>query len=107
MITYPHGCAEQIVSTAFPQISLNTLLDLTPKQKMDIETNVKAVISRLSLYQTADGGFAYWPGSPYVSEWVSTYVAHFLIFRSYTTFTKRFELSPIVCQQLPDKRLLR
>ena len=79
LITYPHGCAEQIVSTAFPQISLNTLLDLTPKQKMDIETNVKAVISRLSLYQTADGGFAYWPGSPYVSEWVSTYVAHFLI----------------------------
>lgn len=87
LITYPHGCAEQIVSAAFPQISLGTLMDLTPKQKTDIETNVKTVINRLSLYQTSDGGFAYWPGSPYVSEWISTYAAHFLISASRKGYT--------------------
>lgn len=79
LIAYPHGCAEQITSTVFPQLSLNTLIELDNKQKADIETNVKAVISRLNSYQTAEGGFSYWPGSNYVSEWVNAYVLHFLI----------------------------
>lgn len=79
LITYPYGCAEQITSAAFPQISLGQLLELSPRQKNDIENNVKTVINRLSLYQTQEGGFAYWPGEPYTSEWASTYVTDFLV----------------------------
>lgn len=78
LIAYPHGCAEQITSTVFPQLTLHTLIELTNKQKADIETNVKAVIQRLNSYQTADGSFSYWPGSNYISEWVNAYVLHFL-----------------------------
>lgn len=79
LITYPHGCAEQITSAAFPQLTLDQLVSLTPKQKAKIEEHIKTVINRLGLYQTREGGFAYWPGEPYTSEWVSSYVAHFLI----------------------------
>ncbi len=79
LIAYPHGCAEQITSAAFPQLTLDQLISLTPKQKASIEEHVKTVIQRLGLYQTQEGGFAYWPGEPYTSEWVSSYVAHFLI----------------------------
>lgn len=79
LIHYPHGCAEQIISTAFPQIALGQLLELTPARKKEIENNVKTVLSRLSSYQTTEGGFAYWPGEPYTSSWVSTYAAHFMV----------------------------
>lgn len=79
LITYPHGCAEQITSAVFPQLTLDQLISLTPKQKNQIEEHVKTVINRLGLYQTSEGGFAYWPGEPYTSEWVSIYIAHFLL----------------------------
>lgn len=79
LITYPHGCAEQIISAVFPQLTLNELTELSPRQKAEIETHVKTVINRLRLYQTPEGGFAYWPGDSYPSEWVSCYAAHFLI----------------------------
>lgn len=79
LITYPHGCAEQITSAAFPQLFLGDLTSLGKAQESETEKNVKSVIQRLSAYQTADGGFAYWPGSRYTSEWVSTYIADFLL----------------------------
>lgn len=79
LIAYPHGCAEQITSAAFPQLFLHQLVNLSPRQKAQTETHIKTVIYQLSRYQTREGGFAYWPGDPYTSEWVSTYIAHFLI----------------------------
>lgn len=79
LIDYPHGCAEQITSKAFPQLALGNLMTLTAKEKAQVETNVKEVINRLRAYQTADGGFAYWQGSPNISDWVSTYIAQFLV----------------------------
>ncbi len=78
LLEYPHGCAEQITSKAFPQLSLNRLLDLTAAEKATAETNVADVLNRLKNYQTTEGGIAYWPGG-YVSDWASTYVTHFLI----------------------------
>lgn len=78
LIDYPHGCAEQITSTAFPQLSLPVLLALNGEQQMAIEEHVRTVIQRLQSYQTTDGGFAYWPGGQYVSEWVTAYAVQFL-----------------------------
>lgn len=78
LLQYPHGCAEQITSQAFPQLALNDLLTLTPEQKQQTETNVKEVINRLRSYQTSEGGFAYWPGGDYISSWVSIYIVQFL-----------------------------
>ncbi len=79
LIDYPHGCAEQITSQAFPQLSLPVLLSLTPEQSMTTENNIRTVIDRLSRYQTKEGGFAYWPGENYISEWVTAYIIQFLV----------------------------
>lgn len=79
LLDYPHGCAEQIISQAFPQLSLPVLLSLTSEQKIQAENNVREVINQLRKYQTNEGGFAYWPGGKYVSEWVTSYAIQFLV----------------------------
>lgn len=79
LITYPHGCAEQITSAAFPQLMLNRLTDLTTAQKVTAELHVKDVISRLRNYQLSNGGFSYWANMSDASDWVSSYITDFLI----------------------------
>lgn len=79
LISYPHGCVEQITSTVFPQLFLDKLTPLPPASRAGVETNVKEVINRLSSYQTPEGGFAYWQGGSTPADWVSSYVTHFLI----------------------------
>ncbi len=79
LIQYPHGCAEQVTSRVFPQLYLPQLAQLSPEQKKEVEGNVNAGIERLRTYQTADGGFAYWPGGSAAADWVSSYVGHFLL----------------------------
>lgn len=79
LIDYPHGCVEQIVSKAFPQLYLPQLADLTARQQEMAEEAVKEVIRRLRSYQTVEGAFAYWPGGTSVNGWGTVYAAHFLL----------------------------
>ncbi len=79
LISYPHGCVEQITSTAFAQLYLNKLTDVSKAQQSEIETNVKATIQKLKAYQLADGSFAYWPGNNSTHEWGTNYAGHFLL----------------------------
>jgi len=78
LIQYPHGCIEQTTSSVFPQLYLDKLIDLSPDYKKRIEKNIKAGIDRLRTFQTADGGFAYWPGNSESCEWGTTYGGNFL-----------------------------
>ncbi len=78
LIAYPHGCAEQTTSKAFPQLLLNEFSDLTADQLREVEDNIKYGINRLSAFQTADGGMSYWPGQRQSHPWVSAYLLHFL-----------------------------
>lgn len=78
LIQYPHGCAEQISSQGLAQLYMDDFAQLSAKQKLDLQTNVKAVINRLPKYQTSCGGMAYWPGSRDDNFWVSSYVLLFL-----------------------------
>lgn len=79
LINYPHGCIEQTTSAVFPQLYLDDLIDLTPKQKTEIEYNIKAAIDKLQSFQTASGGFSYWPKQQEADEWGSNYAGHFLV----------------------------
>lgn len=79
LLDYPHGCAEQITSQAFPQLSLPVLVSMTPEEQLTAEKNIREVINRLSNYQTSEGGFAYWPGGNDISEWVTAYIIQFLV----------------------------
>ncbi len=79
LITYPHGCIEQTTSSVFPQLVLNKLLDLSDKQKADIDRNIRAAIQKIQNFQTNDGGFSYWPSEANADEWGSNYAGHFLL----------------------------
>lgn len=79
LIQYPHGCIEQTTSAAFPQLALHKLMKLDKNYKNSIQSNVMGAINRISLMQTTDGGFGYWPGMSESDEWGSNYAGHFLL----------------------------
>ncbi len=79
LIRYPHGCVEQITSSAFPQLYLASLTDLTPAQQLEIETNVRRTLEQLTAYQLPTGGFGYWPGNSTENEWGTSYAGHFIL----------------------------
>lgn len=79
LVQYPHGCAEQITSTAFAQLFLNKLTDVSQERNEKIEQNVNYVINRLLAYQLPSGGLAYWPGQTTPHAWATSYGGHFLL----------------------------
>lgn len=79
LVQYPHGCLEQVTSSAFPQLYLTDVADVDNARRQKIQTNVTAAIQKLAQYQVPSGGFAYWQGQPDPDDWGSSYVGHFFI----------------------------
>jgi len=79
LIEYPYGCVEQTTSSAFPQLYLDQLLDLTARQKAETERNIKLTINRLNGFQLTNGGLSYWPGEGEADEWGTNYAGHFML----------------------------
>ncbi|MGQ1911484.1 alpha-2-macroglobulin family protein [Marinifilum sp. RC60d5] len=79
LIDYPHGCIEQTTSAVFPQLFLENVIELTADQKLRIEENVRAGLSRLLSFQLANGGFSYWPGAASANSWGTSYAGHFML----------------------------
>ncbi|POY38030.1 hypothetical protein C3K47_05770 [Solitalea longa] len=95
LIQYPHGCVEQTTSSVFPQLALNQLMDLSDRQKAEVDRNVKAAINRLKGFQTTDGGFGYWPGDSQPDEWGTNYAGHFIL----ESQKRGYSLPPVMLQQ--------
>lgn len=79
LISYPHGCIEQTTSSAFPQLFLSDIMDLSESKQKEIQRNIIATIDRLSKFQTVEGGFAYWPGQSDDNDWGTNYAGHFML----------------------------
>ncbi|MFM9839709.1 MAG: alpha-2-macroglobulin family protein [Cyclobacteriaceae bacterium] len=79
LIEYPHGCIEQTTSSAFPQLYLDVVKELSESEKTRTKFNVTKAIERLKMFITRDGGFAYWPGNEDSDSWGTTYAGHFLL----------------------------
>jgi uncharacterized protein YfaS (alpha-2-macroglobulin family) len=79
LITYPHGCIEQITSSAFPQLYLAQLTNLTAEDKNVIENHIKSTLNAFRNYQLSSGGFSYWPGGTQASDWGTSYAGHFML----------------------------
>jgi alpha-2-macroglobulin len=79
LIEYPHGCLEQTVSAAFPQLYLNEFVDLTEERKALIEQHIRRVIERLARFQHNSGAFSMWPGTADINDWATSYTGHFLL----------------------------
>ena len=78
LIGYPHGCAEQTTSKAFPQLYLPALMKLSAAQRAQAQLHVEEAIKKLRKMQTPNGDFAYWSGAG-VNDWTNSYVGHFLL----------------------------
>lgn len=80
LITYPHGCVEQVTSSVFPQLWLDRLMKLDNNQKEKIQQNITEGIKKLASFQVAGGGLTYWPGTAYPpGEWGTSYAGHFML----------------------------
>ncbi len=79
LLSYPHGCIEQVTSAAFPQLYLDGIIDMTDQNKQVASTNIKAAIGKLGSFQLSSGGFAYWPSQGIENEWGTCYGGHFLL----------------------------
>ena len=78
LLSYPHGCTEQITSQAFPLLYIDGLTQVDADQKKQLNEKVDQAIKILTTRQLPDGGFMYWAGNHYASEWTTTYAGHFL-----------------------------
>lgn len=93
LLGYPHGCIEQTISKAFPQLyfadlakqlSTNTYFVRAGESDMNPATNVRQAVQTVESQQGPGGGFTMWPGMAAVSgksnvdEWASAYAVHFL-----------------------------
>jgi len=79
LIRYPHGCLEQTLSAAFPQLYLRDVVKLDDKQLKEIQSHVEAAVDKLGQFQMPNGAFSYWPGAHAAHEWVTAYAGWFLL----------------------------
>jgi uncharacterized protein YfaS (alpha-2-macroglobulin family) len=78
LLDYPHGCSEQIISAAFPQLWLK---DLSVNDSRSIETasaNIREAVSKIISRQMSSGGIALWPGNYQPDNWITSYAGHFM-----------------------------
>jgi alpha-2-macroglobulin len=88
LLEYPHGCLEQTVSTAFPQLYFSDFVKQiksgkTPTMKggesdFNPNTNVNAAIRKVESMQLINGGLSTWQAGDSENWWATAYAAHFL-----------------------------
>lgn len=81
LVTYPHGCVEQTVSSLFPQLYYGDLAAAVAPEAFEKENAVMHIregIKKLERMMQYDGGFSYWDGGA-ADQWVSCYAMHFLV----------------------------
>lgn len=93
LLGYPHGCIEQTISKAFPQLyfadlakqlSANVYFVRAGESDLNPANNVRQAIQKVESQQVPGGGFTMWPGMPSlqgrttVDSWASAYAVHFL-----------------------------
>ncbi|HUC79745.1 MAG TPA: hypothetical protein VMR70_02470, partial [Flavisolibacter sp.] len=82
LVTYPHGCTEQTISSAFPQLYYGDFVDalkLAPENKQNAAFNVAEAIRKIKMRQLYNGAVTLWDGEGEADWWTTTYAAHFLL----------------------------
>lgn len=82
LIGYPHGCLEQTVSKAFPQIYLRDIAMILAPSTLNTGSPIYFVneaITKVTSMQLYDGTFSYWPGGSESNRWATVYATHFLL----------------------------
>lgn len=82
LCNYPHGCLEQTVSAAFPQLYLDCLMEMDREKKEKCAQNVASAIAAIPSFCIPGGGMTTWPGTSVragANVWASIYATHFMI----------------------------
>lgn len=82
LTTYPHGCMEQTVSSAWPlllQRDLAYLIDSSLGDPDHMKNSLKLRVQKIFGLQNYDGGFTRWQGGSWSQPWDSIYGTHFLV----------------------------
>ncbi|MFM1932113.1 MAG: hypothetical protein RL226_1416, partial [Bacteroidota bacterium] len=98
LIQYPHGCAEQTTSAAFPQLLLSDAVELSKQQKERIANHVNSAIAKLEQHQLSNGGFTYWQGNNFANDWTTIYIADFLIEAKERGYSVNSEVLDLWCK---------
>ncbi len=84
LVEYPHGCLEQIISTAFPQLYVQNLyknlypnLKNTEVYQQEINKNIENAIIKLQSLQNYSGGLQYWADTHEAHVFGTAYAVHF------------------------------
>ena len=75
--SFPHACAEQIVSKVFPQLGLLQSTSF-PVDWPKVRSLFRDTMAHLRPRQNADGGFRFWSAAGESAAFLSVYITHFL-----------------------------
>ncbi|MEG1825168.1 MAG: MG2 domain-containing protein [Cloacibacillus sp.] len=78
LVTYPYGCFEQTVSSAWPLLVQPELVKYVDPALAD-KAALASRIAKIESLQNYDGGFPRWSGENTSQPWESLYGAHFLL----------------------------
>ena len=91
LVNYPHGCLEQTISTAFPQIYFSDLARMLKQGQKSVSyntnENVNAAIMKINALQQYNGGLVTWPSGGEAQWWTTAYAGNFLYEASKAGFT--------------------
>ena len=76
--TYPYGCLEQVVSSAFPKLYFNYFIQQDEEEEAKTREAIEAGIAAMKSYQKADFSLTNWAGGTYTDPWTEIYALHFL-----------------------------
>ncbi len=82
LVNYPHGCTEQTISAAFPQLYYADLADnmhLHTGQKANAAYHIQEAIKKIKMRQLYNGAVTLWDGEGSENWWATVYAAHFLL----------------------------
>jgi uncharacterized protein YfaS (alpha-2-macroglobulin family) len=83
LLTYPYGCTEQTISTAYPHVFIDEAaarqFGLKPYTQVQRAEMLDKAIGRLAGMQAPSGGFSLWGNVSEYQYWLSAYVANFLL----------------------------
>jgi alpha-2-macroglobulin len=82
LVGYPHGCLEQSVSKAFPQLYLEDVLKIAAPERYRQQNPMYYVnegIRKVESMQRGDGAMTLWPGEQESNPWATVYATHFLV----------------------------
>jgi hypothetical protein len=74
---YPYGCVEQVISRAFPIVSIGVDKEFDFNGGF-VSDSVDEALRIMRSRQNAEGGYGYWTASSDVSQFATVYGAHFL-----------------------------